>query len=121
MTDPRDSHNRGPAGAGNGQDGILGILQRITDGPERGRELRKVFSEAKQLGYSMGDLTVLSPQNDPYRFDTESGHQNGKWFAEVIARLVPSGTVHLRGLHYRLAAAGDVIRVDKGKALHQHR
>jgi hypothetical protein len=80
--------------------------------------LREVLEEAIALSwgnYSMGDLTVLAPQNDPYRLDTPAGHRDGKWFAEVIERLVPSGdAVHLRGLHYRLVVAGDVIRPDNG-------
>jgi hypothetical protein len=58
----RDSHDpgpiQGPAGAGNGQDGILGILQKIADGPERGRELRKVLRSARDAGYSMDELSM---------------------------------------------------------------
>jgi hypothetical protein len=59
------------------------------------------------------DLTVLSPQNDPYRLDTTVGHEIGKWFADQITRLVqPQDRVHLRGLFYRIVAAGDVRKPD---------
>jgi|SRR5271165_910212 len=66
-------------------------------------------------GSTLADYTVLSPQNDPYRLDLPNNHRNGVWFAEVLERLVPDDdTVHLRGLHYRLVAAADVIRPDNG-------
>src|SRR5260370_23807346 len=64
---------------------------------------------------TLADYTVLSPQNDPYRLDLPDNHGAGAWFAEVIERLVPDDeTVHLRGLHYRLVAAADVLRPDNG-------
>ena len=34
------------------------------------------------------NLTVLSPQNDPYWFDTKVGHENGQWFKDQVERLV---------------------------------
>src|SRR5260370_35664277 len=58
----------------------------------------------------MDDLTVLSHDNDPYRFDTEASHRNGQWFAEQVKRFVPEGkTVHLGGLHYLIVVAADVV------------
>src|SRR5260370_12753169 len=77
--------------------------------------LRTVLEAAATAdSYSMSELTVLSQQIDPYRFDTASGHTYGQWFADVVAQLVGSyARVHLRGLHYRLVAAGDVLRPDK--------
>jgi hypothetical protein len=38
----------------------------------------------------MGELTVLSVQIDPYRFDTPAHHINASWFAEQIDRFVDS-------------------------------
>ena len=59
----------------------------------------------------MDELTVL--ENDPYRVDTATGHRNGKWFAEQIARFVPEySKVHIRGLHYLASSAGDVRKPD---------
>jgi len=61
-------------------------------------------------GLSMKELTVLSEDKDPYRRDTPAGHRDGAWFGEQVRRFLPSGTVHLRGLHYRIVASGDVTR-----------
>ena len=59
----------------------------------------------------MSALTVLSPQKDPYRLDTAAHHRDGAWFAAQVKRFVLSGgNVHLRGLHYRVVAAGGVLR-----------
>jgi hypothetical protein len=51
-------------------------------------------------GGSLKDLTVLSPQNDPFRVDTEVGHRDGAWLANTLTRLGVTGQRHLRGLHY---------------------
>jgi hypothetical protein len=64
---------------------------------------------------SLSELTVLAVCNDPYRLDTPVGHHNAQWFGDVVARFVPYGTVHLRGLHYRMIAAADVTSPDDGK------
>jgi hypothetical protein len=50
-------------------------------------------------GYSLKDLTVLAPQNDPFRVDTPSGHRDGEWLA-VQAEKLGDRRIHLRGLHY---------------------
>jgi hypothetical protein len=78
--------------------------------------LRQVLNSAiTDTDSALADFTVLSPQNDPYRLDLPDNHRAGAWFAEVLERLVPEDeTVHLRGLHYRLVAAADVIRPDNG-------
>lgn len=50
---------------------------------------------------SMSELTVLAPQNDPFRVDTPARHRDGEWLA-VTARDLGLGDrkIHLRGLHY---------------------
>jgi hypothetical protein len=57
----------------------------------------------------MGELTVLAPQNDPYRTDTPAGHRDAAWFKEQIDRFVPDGRIHLRGLHYQVSVVADVV------------
>ena len=58
---------------------------------------------------SLNDLTVLSPQNDPYRVDTPAGHRDAKWFVAKLNQAIGHhGTIHLRGLHYAIVARGDV-------------
>src|SRR5271155_1674867 len=56
--------------------------------------------------------TVLAERNDPYRLDSPAWHRRAAWFAEQLDRFVPFGTVHLRGLHYKLSSAGDVLLPD---------
>jgi hypothetical protein len=75
----------------------------------------EIETAAVQALCSIKHLTVLSPQNDPYRLDTTAGHELGEWLADQVLRLVgPHGRVHLRGLFYRIVAAGDV-RTPDGK------
>lgn len=50
---------------------------------------------------SMDALTVLAPQNDPFRQDTDAHHRDGKWLADTLAGLgLGSRQVHNRGMHY---------------------
>jgi hypothetical protein len=53
-------------------------------------------------GGQLKDLTVLAPQNDPFRVDTDAGHRDGAWLADTLAGLGITGQRHLRGLHYIL-------------------
>ena len=72
--------------------------------------LRRVLSDAVAISdYGMGELTVLATQNDPYRVDTPAGHRDAKWFKEQIDRFVPTARIHLRGLHYQISSAADVV------------
>jgi hypothetical protein len=50
---------------------------------------------------TLKNLTVLAPQNDPFRVDTPARHRDGEWLA-VTARDLGLGDrrIHLRGLHY---------------------
>jgi hypothetical protein len=49
----------------------------------------------------MKDLTVLAPQNDPFRVDTPAGHRDGAWLAMTARELgLGDRKIHLRGLHY---------------------
>jgi hypothetical protein len=60
------------------------------------------------------DLTVLSAEVDPYRNDTAAGHRDAAWFKEHFDLAMRGGRIHLRGLHYRLVARGD-IKLPGGK------
>jgi hypothetical protein len=74
--------------------------------------LRLVIKAAKRTTReNLADLTVLSASVDPYRLDTPAGHRTGRWFAEQVERFVPGdGTIHLRGLHYRISSIGTVVK-----------
>jgi hypothetical protein len=72
--------------------------------------LRLVLNDAvAESGYGMGELTVLATQNDPYRVDTPAGHRDAIWFKEQIDRFASDTRIHLRGLHYQISSAADVI------------
>jgi hypothetical protein len=58
--------------------------------------------ELQAAGGTLKSLTVLSPQHDPFRLDTDSGHRDGQWLADQISLLRLSMPRHLRGLHYVL-------------------
>jgi hypothetical protein len=64
--------------------------------------LRRVLEEtAAGQGCGMKDLTVLAPQNDPFRLDTPARHRDGEWLAVTAAELgLGDRTIHLRGRHY---------------------
>src|SRR4051812_28048109 len=74
------------------------------------RTLRAVLETARQhAGCGLGDLTVLSPQVDPYRLDTPAGDRDGAWLADQLDRAIgPTRRIHWRGLHYAIVAAGNI-------------
>ncbi|SRR6266545_858390 len=71
--------------------------------------LRQALEAAMvEHGLSMKDLTVLSPQVDPFRLDTPANHRDGAWLAEAASTLglLDGGRqIHLRGLHYAVSMA----------------
>ena len=75
--------------------------------------LREILEAAQsESGLSLGDLTVLAAQRDPYRQDTLAGHRNGQWFAAMLRSCAGFGSIHLRGLHYLFVVRGDVLKPD---------
>jgi hypothetical protein len=82
----------------NGQAGALRLI------------LEQACAEAK---CSAKALTVLAPANDPFRVDTPFRRRDGEWLAMHAARLgLGNRKIHLRGLHYMLVSAGDVVKPD---------
>jgi hypothetical protein len=69
--------------------------------------LRTVLEHARRnTDCSLGDLTVLSTQVDPYRLDTPAGHRDGHWLAGHMNKLLgTTRRIHWRGLHYVLVSA----------------
>jgi hypothetical protein len=64
------------------------------------------------IGSNLTDLTVLSPQVDPYRLDTPSGHRDGQWVGEQLDRLVKRGKKIHWSLHYAIVAKGNIRKPD---------
>ena len=56
-------------------------------------------SARRDLGMTLGDLTVLSPAHDPYRSATPSLVRDAQWAAD---RFAEGSAVHLRNFHYQL-------------------
>ncbi len=66
----------------------------------------------EQTKASLGDLTVLSPQNDPFRMDTPANHAKGQWFRdnmEACGLLATDTPIHNRGVHYAFVSTGKII------------
>ena len=78
--------------------------------------LRSVLvSACDENGFNLDDLTVLSPQTDPYRLDTPAGHRDGKWAAEQLAQAYSADKrAHLRGLHYAMVVNKKSVKKPDG-------
>jgi hypothetical protein len=81
--------------------------------------LRDIIEAAKaETGLGIGNLTALSPQNDPYRLDTPANHAVGQWFAEQMERLdLLNRRLHLRGIHYQPSVSSDWSWAEQTRAL----
>ena len=65
-----------------------------------GGTLADILEDARrELGLSLGDLTVLSPAHDPYRCATPSLVRDAQWAADRFAEI---SAAHLRNFHYQL-------------------
>src|SRR4051794_16495115 len=81
------------------------VMRQLTS---LGDVLRKTKLEST---VSLAALTVLSPQNDPFRLDTPASHEVGRWLRdqmEACGLLNRSTPIHNRGIHYALVARGNV-------------
>jgi hypothetical protein len=72
---------------------------------QRLRRTVKLTEAMVAAGDTAHALTVLSPQHDPTRLDTEGHHRDGEWLADVWALLDLAPPRHLRGLHYAIVSA----------------
>jgi hypothetical protein len=93
----------------------MGIRNRVMSASSNGSgPLRRVLEQAAaEQGCSMDALSVLSLRRDPYRIDTPAGHRDGWWFAQRVGRFLgPGARIHLRGLHYRISSAADILLPD---------
>ncbi len=60
----------------------------VSDNGHKPNGLRATLESA---GGSLKSLTVLAPQNDPFRVDTDAGHRDGAWLANTLDRLGVTG------------------------------
>ena len=80
--------------------------------------LDSAIAEANGSKLSMKDLTVLSPQIDPFRLDTPANHKIGKWLADTAANL---GSRQPEDPSARTPLHGDRLAEAVRYAVHQHR
>ena len=83
------------------------MLYKLTSKHPQPGVLRSILERARlAAGCSLGELTALSAQVDPYRLDTPAGHRDGKWLAHHLEQGASgdSKRIHWRGLHYVLVA-----------------
>jgi hypothetical protein len=107
---PRPDQEARPAGTTTSTDSIQ-------DRAPLRQTLDDAIAEANGSKLSMKDLTVLSPQVDPFRIDTPANHRDGQWLAEACATLglfTNGKTRHLRGLHYAISQVAFKIKRPDG-------
>jgi len=56
------------------------------------------------------DMLVLSPQHDPFYAGNGAEGEKAHWFAELWERFGYGSGVHLRRVHYRLVAEGNILK-----------
>jgi hypothetical protein len=61
---------------------------------------------------NLDDLTVMTGASDPFRVGQPSHHETGLWLRKQFDQLAKGRRIHLRGLHYRMVAAGNVLKPD---------
>src|SRR5215831_6607709 len=85
-------------------------MSYVTPTVSASTSLRHILESAcEEYKASLNDFTVLSAAVDPYRLDTVSGHRDGQWLAEQLAKLYGAGQrAHWRGFHYAIVSAGDI-------------
>ena len=87
-------------------------MSRVPDRSPTSTILRQRLDEAKAAGLTFAEVSVLSERRDPYRLDTPAMHRDGAWLRDQKERLGLRDPIHLRGFHYVLVAAGDVLKPD---------
>ena len=74
-------------------------------------KLNRILNEHIRHGFKREDLHVLSTQHDPFFAGNSKSKQDWSlWFAGLFDRFYPHGTCHVRGLHYRLVAVGNIVK-----------
>ena len=97
-----NDNTQGPATAATPKDrgDGRGLILPITR--DKGALRQRLEDEAAAHGVPLKALTVLSPQRDPFRYDTPANHRDAAWLAQRVQELIGSRRVHLRGAHYIL-------------------
>jgi hypothetical protein len=98
---------------GNDAAAVIERYRQADDLDQYGALAQELRFACRAEGFSnLDDLTVLSRENDPYRFDNPTGRENGRWFTSLFNRLVTTTALHLRGFHYVLVSSTGIIKPD---------
>ena len=76
------------------------------------KELQQAIRAERGRKPPTKDLLVLSPQNDPFYSGSEGEKKMAEWFAGLWERFGYTRGVHLRRIHYRIVAEGNILRYD---------
>jgi len=81
----------------------------MTNGHAEVWDYDRIKAEAKAIRKaggkcSVGDLIVMDAKNDPFYVGTASDRERAQWFGDVWERYSDGGTLHLRGVHYRISS-----------------
>lgn len=107
-----------------GEEALLESVARPADNPEYGaqpfgdlperlpRDAEGLNELAKQLDVRKLDLLVLGKEVDPFNTGTAAKVGWADWFAEIWERFGFTSGVHIRRVHYRAQATGDVLLPD---------
>lgn len=81
--------------------------------------LRDVIEQAKhEYGSNLDNLTVLSPQKEPYRLDTPANRTRAEWLVRQmdLAGIMDNDTpIHNRGVFYAVLAHAETVGLDGSK------
>jgi len=78
------------------------------------QDYQSIKQMARQHKCQITDLIVLAPQNDPFYTGAPADIMKAEWFADLWQRFGYTSGVHLRQMHYRVQAHGDIERYSGG-------
>ena len=84
-------------------------MSEVSTPYEKLKELQQAVREAEGRKPSLKELLALSPNRDPFNAGSKADVAKAEWFAQALG---DANGAHLRRVHYRLVARGDVIRPD---------
>jgi hypothetical protein len=89
------------------------VMKEETNMARTPNERIKALQNALRLRWGrkppITNLIVLAPHRDPFYAGTAGQREMARWFADVFGH---TSGAHLRRIHYRLVARGDVMRAD---------
>jgi hypothetical protein len=99
---PERERRPGKGGSSNIVDATSTDPQSISEANGRTGLTEYLQDQATRSGVSLKAITVLAPQNDPFRVGTAASRRDGAWLAGQVEASMPGRRIHLRGLHYAL-------------------